>query len=203
MKTKGYYDTYTHIKLIIKTSIYCAFILGLRIGEVLALEVKDIDFENNCIHISRTTTRDKEGHVILGPCPKTGNGERDIIITELIRPILKDAITNRNYSAEGLLFCKTDGSVYTDSALNSCLKRVCEKAGIETRAHNHRLRKNFNTRGVEAGVDYKVLEDNAGHSDIHILLDTYVDAQRQFKEQEMQKYVEAVKNIVGDVLTQT
>lgn len=130
------------------------------------MEVEDIDFENNCIHITRTTTLDKNGKVILGPCPKTDNGERDVIITELTKPILKEAIANRNPSKENLIFCKPDGGIYTDSALNSCLKRICEKAGITTRVHNHKLRKNFNTRGVEAGVDYKVLEENLGHSDI-------------------------------------
>lgn len=175
---------------------------GLRIGEVLALTVNDIDFENNCIHISRTITNDKSGHVILGPYTKTSNGIRDVVITELTEPILKDAIANRNPSNENLLFCKEDGSLYTDSALNSCLKRICEKAGIKSRVHNHKLRKNFNTRGVEAGIDYKVLETNAGHSDISVTLDTYVDAQQDFQEKEIQKYVEMVKSMLGDLVQQ-
>lgn len=168
---------YTH-KVTHRNEFLLCYHTGMRIGEVLALEVEDIQWENNVIHISRTTTNDKKGHVKLGPCPKTGNGERDIIITELIKPILEDAIKNRYPSKENLLFCKPNGSVYTDSALNSCLKRICDKAGITSRVHNHKLRKNFNTRGVEAGVDYKVLEDNAGHSDIHMVLDTYTDAQK-------------------------
>ena len=153
---------YSH-KVNHKNEYLLCFHSGLRIGEVLALEVPDIDFDNNLIHITRTTTLDKKGKVILGPCPKTDTGERDVVITELTKPILEDAIKNRNPSKENLLFCKTNGGLYTDSALNSCLKRICEKAGIKSRAHNHKLRKNFNTRGVESGVDYKVLQDNLGH----------------------------------------
>ena len=52
----------------------------------------------------------------------------------------------------------------------------------------------------EAGVDYKVLEENAGHGDIRILMDTYVDAQKDFKEKELQKYVEYVKLMLGDLI---
>lgn len=153
---------YTH-NVSHKNEFLLLFHSGPRVGEVLALCVQDIDWENHCIHINRTTTHNKQGKVILGPCTKTPDGERDIPITELTEPILKDAIANRNPSKENLLFCKKDGSLYTDNALNSCLKRICEKAGITSRAHNHKLRKNFNTRGIEAGVDYKVLEENAGH----------------------------------------
>ena len=186
-----------------KNEYLLCFHSGLRIGEVLSLKVQDIDFENNCIHISRTTTNNKSGHVILGQYTKTSNGIRDIVITELTEPILRDAIAKRNPSEENLLFCKPDGSLYTDSALNSCLKRICEKAGIKSRAHNHKLRKNFNTRSIEAGVDYKVLEENAGHSDITITLDTYTEAQQDFQEKELQKYVESVKMMLGDLVNQT
>ena len=186
-----------------KNEYLLCFHSGLRIGEVLALEVEDIDFENNCIHITRTTTNDKLGHVILGSYTKTSNGIRDIVITELTEPVLREAIANRNPSNENLLFCKAEGSLYTDSALNSCLKRICDKAGIKSRVHNHKLRKNFNTRGVEAGVDYKVLETNAGHSDISITLDTYTEAQQDFQEKELQKYVETVKSILGDLIPKT
>ena len=154
-------------------------------GECLALQVDDVDFENNILHIRRTTTLNKEGKVVLGPCTKTPSGERKIIITELIKPVLEDAIRNKKTSELNLLFCKDDGGLYSDSALNSSLKRLSKKAGIECRVHNHKLRKNFNTRGVEAGIDYKVLEENAGHSDIHILMDTYVDAHDDFKETEI------------------
>ena len=86
------------------------------------------------------------------------------------------------------VFCKPDGKPYTDSALNSCLKRICEKAGIKSRVHNHKLRNNFNTRSVEVGVDYDVLKVNAGHSNIHQTIDTYSDPQKEFKQKELQKY---------------
>ena len=189
---------YTH-NVTHKNEFLICFYTGLRIGEVLALEVGDIDFKNNCIHITRTTTRNEHDKLMIGPT-KTINGERDIVITELLKPILEDAIANRNPSKRDFLFCKPDGSIYSDGALNSALKRTCKKIGITSRVHNHKLRKNFSTRSVEAGVDYKVLEDNLGHADIHETLDTYTDAQKEFKEEELQKYVKSVKVILSDII---
>ena len=167
---------------------------------MLALSVDDIDLDNNVIHIRNTTTRDKDEHIILGPCTKTPEGERDLNITELTRPILEKAIKNRYPSKDNLLFCKSDGNPYTSSALNSCIKRICKKIGITCRVHNHKLRNNFNTRGVEVGIDYAVLKENAGHADIHETIDTYATLQQEFKLKEMQKYVDYIKQSLGDVV---
>lgn len=172
----------------------------MRVGEILSLCERDIDMDNQCIHITKTTTLDKNGKVILGAVPKTKRGKRDIYITEIVKPILEKAIKIKNPSKEGYLFCKPDGSLYTDSALNSCFKRICEKAGIKGRVHNHKMRKNFNTRGIEYGVDMKVLEDNAGHSDIHILMDIYTEVQKDFAKRELQKYTDSVKLELGNLV---
>lgn len=126
-------------------------------------------------------------------CPKAENGERDIPINELTRPILENAIANRHPSKEDLLFCKPDGTLYTDNVLNSYFKRIFEKAGIKSRTHNHRLRKNSNTRGVEVDIDYKVLEENVGYGDLNILLNTYVDAQKDFKEKNCKNMLNMLK----------
>lgn len=150
--------------------------------------------------MKRTTTSDKEGHIILGTHTKTPSGERDIPITELTRPILKHAIENMIPNENDLLFCTGKGSVFTDSTLNSCLKRICKKIGILDNAHNHKLRHSFSTNGVTAGIDYMVLKEAMGHSDIRETIDTYADAQMQFKEDELQRYIYKIKAELGDEL---
>ena len=175
-------------------SIHC----GLRIGEVLALEKGDIDFEKSLIHVKRTTTTDKNGRTILGTHTKTPSGERDIPMNELTRPVFKHATENMIPNENDLLFCTKSGTVYTDSALNSCLKRICNKIGILDNAHNHKLRHSFSTNGVVAGIDYMVLKETMGHSDIRETIDTYADAPMQFKEDELQKYVDKIKMELGD-----
>ena len=192
---------YTH-KVSHKYEYLLAFHYGMRIGEILALSIEDINFETGIIHITKTTTKNKKGKVTIGLCPKTADGDRELFITELTKPILEKAIENRYPSKENLLFAKPDGKPYTDNALNSCFKRICEKAGITSRVHNHKLRNNFNTRSVEVGVDYDVLKVNAGHHDIHQTIDTYADPQFEFRKKELQKYVEYVKNNLGNLVNE-
>ena len=45
----------------------------MRIGEVLALSIKDIDYKENTIIISKTLTRDEHDKTILGDTTKTEN----------------------------------------------------------------------------------------------------------------------------------
>ena len=152
-------------------AIHC----GLRIGEVLGLKKQDVDLEKGLLHIRRTTTLNKEGKSILGDKTKTPSGERDIVLTELTEPVLIHAIENMKPNKNDLLFCNDKGDVFTDSALNSCLKRICQFIGIEDNAHNHKLRHSYSTNSYSAGIDYKVMEEILGHSDIRITMDTYTD----------------------------
>ena len=97
-----------------------------------------------------------------------------------------------------LLFPNPNGNVYTDSALNSCLKRICAKIGIVDNAHNHKLRHSYSTNIYSAGTDYKVMEQTLGHSDIRMTLDRYTDLPLEIQKKELQKYVDRVKMELGD-----
>lgn len=48
----------------------------MRIGEVLALSIKDIDYKSNTITIRRTFTRDKNDKTIRGDTTKTENSKK-------------------------------------------------------------------------------------------------------------------------------
>ena len=175
-------------------AIHC----GLRIGEVLGLRKQDINFEKGILHVKRTTTKDKEGHTILGKRTKTPSGERDIVLTELTEPVLEHAIKNMKPNENNLLFCNNKGNVFADSTLNDCLKRICKFIGIEDNAHNHKLRHSYSTNSYSAGIDYKVMEETLGHSDIRQTMDTYTDLPIETQRKELQKYVDSVKMLLGD-----
>lgn len=175
-----------------------AILFGLRIGEVLALEIQDIDFENEILHIRRTTTLDKDGHTVLGTTIKTPSGKRDIPLTDLTKSILEHAIKNMKPNKNDLLFCNDKGEVYTDSALNSCLKRICAYLGIEDIAHNHKLRHSFSTYFYSVCTDYKIMEETMGHSDIKMTMDRYTDLSVEIQREALQKYADSVKMSLGD-----
>ena len=66
--------------------------MGLRIGEVLALTIDDIDFENNIIKINKTLTVDENGKIICKNKTKTDAGLREIPIYSRIVKLLKEQI---------------------------------------------------------------------------------------------------------------
>ena len=179
-------------------AIHC----GLRIGEVLALKIQDVDLEKGILHVRRTTTLDKQGHTILGNRTKTPSGERDIVLTELTQPVLEHAIKNMKPNENDLLFCNNAGNVLTDSALNSCLKRICQFIGIEDNAHNHKLRHSYSTNSYSAGIDYKVMEATMGHSDIRMTIDTYTDLPIETQQKELKKCTDSVKMLMGDSINE-
>ncbi len=100
---------------------------GMRMGEVNALNIDDIDFKNRLIHVRRTLTRDKNYKTIMGNYTKTKSGIRDIIMDNQTETILKEYI-NKEYQSntENLLFFNLKGNTYySTSQLNMTFKRFC------------------------------------------------------------------------------
>ena len=77
---------------------------GMRIGEVLALSIKDIDYKNNTITISKTLTRDENDKTIMGDTTKTENSKRTILMNDKVKSILKQAQKRQMTNINGLLF---------------------------------------------------------------------------------------------------
>lgn len=168
---------------------------GARIGEILALKLEDIDLDNNCFYIRRTTTLDSNGNVILGETTKTDNGERFVILNQITKPIIEHAIKCRNSSKDDLIFCKEDGTLYGDTGMNSAFKRICKNAGIKDDVNTHMLRHTFVTRSKEAGVDASATKTSVGHGDIRVTQNIYNEDQREYLEKQNKLYLDYIENL--------
>ena len=63
---------------------------GMRMGEINALDLDDIDFENKIIHIRRTITRGLDERAMVGSYTKTKSGTRDIIMDSNVEAIFRE-----------------------------------------------------------------------------------------------------------------
>ena len=171
---------------------------GMRIGELLALQLQDIHLDKNYFEIKRTTTLDKDGRVILGETTKTSSGERIVVLNEITKPILEHAIKSRHPSKEGLIFCKSDGSLYGDSGINSAFKRICKKAGIVDSVNTHILRHSFITRSKEAKVDVEATKTIVGHNSIVLTKDVYNEDQKEYLENQSKIYSDYILQLEND-----
>lgn len=175
---------------------------GMRIGEVLALKISDIDFNNNQINVSKTLTRDINYRVTIKESTKTRTGERVIPIPRMIRKMLKERVTLSINNGKEYLFLTKNGN-YIDSRdankfLKSLLNEFIDSKGISS----HNLRHTYITRCAESGMNPSVLKKLVGHSDIQTTLGTYTTVYEEFTKSEINKiqhYYKKNKLQIGEI----
>jgi integrase len=173
------------------TGILLALYSGLRIGELCALQWKDIDFERGTLTVSKTIQRiyikelagGTTAKIIITP-PKTRSSVREIPLASAVIPLLREHVK----SSEWYLVTGMD-TFLEPRSYRSYYGRFLRRAGI---AHSsfHKLRHTFATQLIENGADVKTVSDLLGHSSVKTTLDLYVHPRLEQKR----KCVEMMPN---------
>ena len=141
------------------------FWTGCRIGELLALTPKDIDFDRNQISITKTYYRTERQDVITEP--KTKQSVRVVEIPEFLKQEIKDFV-DRHYGMP------EDERLFpiVQEAVQHKMKRQMEKAGVK-KIRVHDLRHSHAAYLIFQGIQPLMVKERLGHKDIKITLNTY------------------------------
>lgn len=134
--------------------LYLLFRSGLRVSEIVALRVSDVDLKRHSVRVlhgkgDKTTTR----------------GFHASATDALARWIdTRKALGIRS----GMLFCTLDGGPLNPQYIRNLLHRLGASAGIEKRVHPHGLRHSYAVELENAGVPVSQISKLLGHSSIAV-----------------------------------
>lgn len=158
---------------------------GLRIGELLALEWTDIDFQNELIFVTKTCFdgKDTNGHFgRITNSPKTETSQRTIPIPKQLLSVLK---WMKQHAQNKYVISESPKPLAVRSYQRS-FKRLLQKLEIAHRGF-HSLRHTFATRALEVGVDVKTLSEILGHKNPNVTLKRYAHSMTDHKREMMNK----------------
>lgn len=105
---------------------------GMRMGEINALTLRDINFTFKTINVNKTISRDKDDRPIMGKETKTDAGMRMLQMTPTVEGLLHDYIDNHyKDNREKLLFYDTKKNGYiSTNQVNAAFKRIVRRYNI-------------------------------------------------------------------------
>lgn len=179
--------------------VWLSLATGMRIGEVLGLQWRDIDFTERKLYIRRTVNRlkkvdsctdSKKTEIVVGTT-KSAKSVRDIPFNAAVEEFLKNykklSMKNMNVRQLGstdFVVAFSRGKPAEPKSLQKCFRRIAESAGISG-ASFHSLRHTFATRAIEKGVDVKTLSILLGHADVGTTLNRYAHVLDEQKRKTM------------------
>ena len=149
---------------------------GLRIGEVCALQWKDLDIESGVIRVVKTISRiymnDGQEHIysLQLTAPKTASSVREVpmsrAVLRFVRPLSK-------IMAPDFFVISNGPEPLEPRYYRGYFHKLLRSLDIrDTRFHA--LRHSFATRCIESKCDYKTVSVILGHSSISTTMDLYV-----------------------------
>lgn len=145
---------------------------GVRVSELVNLDVSDIDFETSSFTVTR----------------KGGNEDEIFMPAQVENELLEylEWRKEQNYNTSAL-FVSRNGDRLTISSVEHNLKTYCLAAGItnKDKTRPHTLRRTFACTLLEEGVDIKMVAELMGHKNIEVTHKFYAQYSSKAKKEIM------------------
>lgn len=162
---------------------------GIRRGEALGLEFKDINFDTSVLSISRTSNY-HPGYGVYTDSPKTDSSNRSLYIQTKILGMIEQLQQEHKQQAKTIgdlwtendrLFVRWNGLPLHPSTPYKWLRRFCEDENIPFKGL-HSFRHFVASQALAHGVDVKAVSSMLGHSQTSTTLNIYAHAIQETNE---------------------
>ena len=165
---REYHQKYADMVLVLSLT-------GMRYGELTALQLKNIDFQNNKIEI----TGNFDSVNKIKTLPKTTNSIRTIKVSKTVMEAIQRQIARLSerfqpLSSDDYIFCfERWNQPTTISCFIQILKKYGKEAGIDKNLTSHIFRHSHISFLAESGLPIKSIMDRVGHSNAKMTLEIY------------------------------
>lgn len=173
-------------------SLYVPLVLdlatGLRLGELLALRLNDIDLGRGRLHVRQAMRAKRGGGMEMGPC-KTKRSQRTVVLPGSVVGLLAEYKSQRPPTKSDLFFISLRGAPWTTHGFKASWRKVRSRAaGIMVHdaeeLHDpfalqagdgllggrfHDLRHTHATELLRAGVHIKVVAERLGDTETTVM----------------------------------
>ena len=176
-----------------------AIYTGFRLGELLGLEWKDIDFDNNVLSVKRTSLYTKEKGIYTDT-PKTATSIRSLKVPQGVMDHLSKWQDLQDAQREKLgtqwietdrIFTKWNGDYLCRAAPSHYFHKFCDRTGMRY-VSCHSMRHLNASLLVNAGVDVKTVQSCLGHSSPTTTLQIYLHTFQLAQARAMDAIAEAL-----------
>src|SRR5215213_1356383 len=144
--------------------------LGLRIGELLALHVQDVNFLGRTVRIESQLSQDGKTRVP----PKTPKSPRTLPLPDFVAQALSRHISEIPPAEDGPLFSTATGKLYRQEHYGArVFAPAVRKAGLPGATTSHALRHHYASALLAAGESVVAVAERLGHENATLVLKVY------------------------------
>jgi integrase len=146
--------------------------LGLRVGELLALRVSDVNFLRRSVWVAEQRASGAKGE---RSGPKTGSsGERTLPLPGVVADALAEHLRRWPPAEDGTIFTRRDGRPYqSDYYLSRKFVEVVGQTSLPPDTGTHDLRHHYASVLLAGGETYETVAEKLGHTNAREVFRTY------------------------------